>query len=231
VFDEVITGFPRRSGCRSGRACADLAVAKAIAGGIALSAVTGSRSVMAPIADGRQRDVQRQPHRDGRRGRDAQPPRGAPGAPVSGLDRLGCERLAAALRAASRGDGPAARADRPRPSTSPRHPLVRDRTGDPAARLAGSSRLLATKSTRRRAACGTSRRPRRRDIDATAEAAAAAAGETLRWPADFGSGAWITDAWTYRGLPAIVLENDASDDGAPNARGQDRGVRVQGRRP
>ena len=33
---------------------ADLAVfAKAIAGGIALSAVTGSRAVMAPIADGR----------------------------------------------------------------------------------------------------------------------------------------------------------------------------------
>ena len=33
---------------------ADLAIfAKAIAGGIALSAVTGSRAVMAPIADGR----------------------------------------------------------------------------------------------------------------------------------------------------------------------------------
>ena len=25
---------------------------------------------------------------------------------------------------------------------------------------------------------------------------------------DFGSGAWITDAWTYRGFPAVVLEND-----------------------
>ena len=56
VFDEVITGFrvalggaQERTGVR-----ADLAVfAKAIAGGIALSAVTGSRSVMAPIADGR----------------------------------------------------------------------------------------------------------------------------------------------------------------------------------
>ena len=56
VFDEVITGFrvalggaQERTGVR-----ADLAMfAKAIAGGIALSAVTGSRSVMAPIADGR----------------------------------------------------------------------------------------------------------------------------------------------------------------------------------
>lgn len=25
----------------------------------------------------------------------------------------------------------------------------------------------------------------------------------------FGPGAWITDAWTYRGFPAIVLENGA----------------------
>ena len=29
----------------------------------------------------------------------------------------------------------------------------------------------------------------------------------------FGPGAWITDAWTYRGFPAIVLENGDWDGG------------------
>ena len=56
VFDEVITGFRLALGGAQERigVTADLAIfAKAIAGGIALSAVTGSRAVMAPIADGR----------------------------------------------------------------------------------------------------------------------------------------------------------------------------------
>ncbi|MDP9481790.1 MAG: aminotransferase class III-fold pyridoxal phosphate-dependent enzyme [Chloroflexota bacterium] len=56
VFDEVITGFRVALGGAQERFAvnADLAIfAKAIAGGVALSAVTGSRAVMAPIADGR----------------------------------------------------------------------------------------------------------------------------------------------------------------------------------
>ena len=56
VFDEVITGFRVALGGAQERlgVSADLAIfAKAIAGGVALSAVTGSRAVMAPIADGR----------------------------------------------------------------------------------------------------------------------------------------------------------------------------------
>lgn len=56
VFDEVITGFRVALGGAQERfgLTADLAIfAKAIAGGIPLSAVTGSRAVMAPIADGR----------------------------------------------------------------------------------------------------------------------------------------------------------------------------------
>lgn len=56
VFDEVITGFRVALGGAQERLAtiADLAIfAKAIAGGIPLSAVTGSREVMAPIADGR----------------------------------------------------------------------------------------------------------------------------------------------------------------------------------
>jgi glutamate-1-semialdehyde 2,1-aminomutase len=56
VFDEVITGFRLALGGAQERyaVTADLAIfAKAIAGGVALSAVTGSRETMAPIADGR----------------------------------------------------------------------------------------------------------------------------------------------------------------------------------
>ena len=56
VFDEVITGFRVALGGAQERLAttADLAIfAKAIAGGIPLSAVTGSRTVMAPIADGK----------------------------------------------------------------------------------------------------------------------------------------------------------------------------------
>ncbi|MEO8229096.1 MAG: aspartate aminotransferase family protein [Chloroflexota bacterium] len=56
IFDEVITGFRVALGGAQERfaVMADLAIfAKAIAAGIALSAVTGSRAVMAPIADGR----------------------------------------------------------------------------------------------------------------------------------------------------------------------------------
>ena len=56
VFDEVITGFRVALGGAQERLAttADLAIfAKAIAGGIPLSAVTGTRAVMAPIADGR----------------------------------------------------------------------------------------------------------------------------------------------------------------------------------
>jgi glutamate-1-semialdehyde 2,1-aminomutase len=55
VFDEVITGFRLALGGAQERfgVSADLAIfAKAIAGGVALSAVTGSRAMMAPIADG-----------------------------------------------------------------------------------------------------------------------------------------------------------------------------------
>ncbi|HEV7810075.1 MAG TPA: aminotransferase class III-fold pyridoxal phosphate-dependent enzyme [Candidatus Limnocylindrales bacterium] len=55
VFDEVISGFRVALGGAQERLAttADLAIfAKAIAGGIPLSAVTGARSVMAPIADG-----------------------------------------------------------------------------------------------------------------------------------------------------------------------------------
>lgn len=56
VFDEVITGFRIALGGAQERlgTTADLAIfAKAIAGGIPLSAVTGPRTVMAPIADGK----------------------------------------------------------------------------------------------------------------------------------------------------------------------------------
>jgi len=56
LFDEVITGFRLALGGAQERygVSADLAIfAKAIAGGIALSAVTGSRTTMAPIAEGR----------------------------------------------------------------------------------------------------------------------------------------------------------------------------------
>jgi glutamate-1-semialdehyde 2,1-aminomutase len=56
VFDEVITGFRLALGGAQERlgVTADLAIfAKAIGGGIALSAVTGSREVLSPIADGR----------------------------------------------------------------------------------------------------------------------------------------------------------------------------------
>ena len=56
VFDEVITGFRVALGGAQERfgVEADLAIfAKAIAGGVALSAVTGSRQVMSPIAEGR----------------------------------------------------------------------------------------------------------------------------------------------------------------------------------
>jgi glutamate-1-semialdehyde 2,1-aminomutase len=56
VFDEVITGFRIALGGSQERyaVSSDLAIfAKAIAGGIALSAVTGSRATMAPIAEGR----------------------------------------------------------------------------------------------------------------------------------------------------------------------------------
>jgi glutamate-1-semialdehyde 2,1-aminomutase len=55
VFDEVITGFRLALGGAQERygVSADLAIfAKAIAGGVALSAVTGSKAMMAPIADG-----------------------------------------------------------------------------------------------------------------------------------------------------------------------------------
>ena len=108
MFDEVITGFrvalggaQERTGVR-----ADLAVfAKAIAGGIALSAVTGSRSVMAPIADGRlahNGTFNGNPIAMASRGRDAQPPRRAPGAALSGA------------RPARRAVGGGARGPRPR---------------------------------------------------------------------------------------------------------------------
>ena len=56
MFDEVITGFRVALGGAQERPGveADLAIfAKAIAGASPLSAVTGSRAVMAPIADGR----------------------------------------------------------------------------------------------------------------------------------------------------------------------------------
>jgi glutamate-1-semialdehyde 2,1-aminomutase len=56
IFDEVITGFRLSLGGAQERygVSADLAVfAKAMAAGVALSAVTGSREVMAPIAMGR----------------------------------------------------------------------------------------------------------------------------------------------------------------------------------
>lgn len=56
LFDEVITGFRLALGGAQERFSvrADLAIfAKAVAGGIALSAVTGSKAVMAPIAEGR----------------------------------------------------------------------------------------------------------------------------------------------------------------------------------
>ena len=188
VFDEVITGFrvalggaQERTGVR-----ADLAVfAKAIAGGIALSAVTGSRSVMAPIADGRLA------HNGTFNGN--------PIAMASGvatlshliehrarlypeLDRLG-ERLAAALRAASprltvRQLGPIVHTAVDEPAGIR---TVRDRTGDPAAHGRFIEALLAH---------GVHATPRGlwyvstahgdAEIDATAEAAAAAAGETLR---------------------------------------------------
>jgi glutamate-1-semialdehyde 2,1-aminomutase len=188
VFDEVITGFrvalggaQERTGVR-----ADLAVfAKAIAGGIALSAVTGSRSVMSPIADGRL------VHNGTFNGN--------PIAMASGvatlshlaehraqlypeLDRLG-DRLAAALRAASprltvRQLGPIVHTAVNEPASVR---SVRDRTGDPAAHGRFIEALLAH---------GVHATPRGlwyvstahgdADIDATAEAAAAAAGETLR---------------------------------------------------
>ena len=56
VYDEIVTGFRLAPGGAQERygVTADLAIfGKAIGGGIAVSAVTGSRAVMAPIADGR----------------------------------------------------------------------------------------------------------------------------------------------------------------------------------
>ena len=56
IFDEVITGFRLALGGAQSRygIDADLAIfAKALAGGVPMSAVTGSRAVMAVVADGR----------------------------------------------------------------------------------------------------------------------------------------------------------------------------------
>jgi glutamate-1-semialdehyde 2,1-aminomutase len=188
VFDEVITGFRIALGGAQERmgVHADVAVfAKAIAGGIALSAVTASRAVMAPIADGRLA------HNGTFNGN--------PVALASGvaclrhlvedrdrvypeLDRLG-SRLAAGLSAASprltvRQVGPIVHTAVDEPATVR---TIRDRTGDPTAHGRFIEALLAL---------GIHATPRGlwyvstahgdADVDATAEAAAEAARMTLR---------------------------------------------------
>jgi glutamate-1-semialdehyde 2,1-aminomutase len=188
IFDEVITGFRLALGGAQERfgVTADLAIfAKAIAGGIALSAVTGSRAVMAPIADGRlahngtfngnpiamASGVASLRHLSA--GRDRIYPE---------LDRLGA-RLAAALTAASprltvRQVGPIVHTAVDEPADVR---TIRDRSGDPESHARFIEALLGH---------GIHATPRGlwyvstahgdADIDATAAAAAEAAHETLR---------------------------------------------------
>jgi glutamate-1-semialdehyde 2,1-aminomutase len=188
VFDEVITGFRLALGGAQERfgVTADLAIfAKAIAGGIALSAVTGSRAVMAPIADGRLA------HNGTFNGN--------PIAMASGvaslrhlldgrdriypeLDRLGA-RLAAGLVAASprltvRQIGPIVHTAIDEPAEVR---TIRDRTGDPGAHARFIEALLPRGiHATPRGLWYLSTAHRDADIDATAGAAAEAARETLR---------------------------------------------------
>ena len=164
---------------------ADLAIfAKAIAGGIALSAVTGTRAVMEPIADGRlvhngtfngnpialASGVASLRHLS--RGRDRIYPE---------LDRLGA-RLAAGLAAASprltiRQVGPIVHSAVDEP---PDVQTIRQRTGSPAdhARFIEALLVRGVHATPR-GLWYVSTAHRDADIDATAETAAAAARETL----------------------------------------------------
>lgn len=187
VFDEVITGFRLGIGGAQERlgVTADLAIfAKAIGGGIALSAVTGSREVMSPITNGRLA------HNGTFNGN--------PVAMASGvatlryliegqdriypeLDRLGA-RLGAGLAAASarltvRQFGPIVHTAVDEPEAVR---TIRDRTGDRAAHARFIEALL------RRGIHATPRglwyvstAHRDVDIDETARAAAEAARETL----------------------------------------------------
>ncbi len=187
VFDEVITGFRLALGGAQERlgVTADLAIfAKAIAGGIALSAVTGTRAVMEPIADGRlvhngtfngnpialASGVASLRHLS--RGRDRIYPE---------LDRLGA-RLAAGLAAASprltiRQVGPIVHSAVDEPADVR---TIRQRTGTPAdhARFIEALLVRGIHATPR-GLWYVSTAHRDADIDATAEAAAAAARETL----------------------------------------------------
>jgi glutamate-1-semialdehyde 2,1-aminomutase len=187
VFDEVITGFRIALGGAQERlgVAADLAVfAKALGGGTALSAVTGSQSLMAPIANGRlvhngtfngnpiamASGVASLRHLID--GRDRIYPE---------LDRLGA-RLGAGLSAASR--RLTVRQFGPIVHTAVDEPddirTTRGRTGDPAAHARFIEALLAR---------GVHATPRglwyvstaHRDVDiyTTAQAAADAARETL----------------------------------------------------
>jgi glutamate-1-semialdehyde 2,1-aminomutase len=188
VFDEVITGFRLALGGAQERlgVMADLAIfAKAIAGGIALSAVTGSRAVMAPIADGRlahngtfngnpiamASGVASLRHL--RDGRDLIYPE---------LDRLGA-RLAAGLAAASprltvRQVGPIVHTAVEEPGDVR---TIRDRTGHPEAHARFVEALLSRGvHATPRGLWYLSTAHRDLDIDATAAAAAEAAHETFR---------------------------------------------------
>lgn len=187
VFDEVITGFRVALGGAQERlnVTADLAVfAKAIAGGIALSAVTGSRAVMAPIANGRL------VHNGTFNGNPIAMASGVASLRylIDGrdqiyaeLDRLGA-RLAAGLAAASprltvRQVGPIVHTAVDEPADVR---TIRDRTGDPAAHARFIEALLALGiHATPRGLWYVSTTHRDVDIDSTAAAAADAARAAL----------------------------------------------------
>ncbi len=187
VFDEVITGFRLALGGAQERfgVTADLAIfAKAIAGGIALSAVTGTRSVMAPIADGRL------VHNGTFNGNPVAMASGVASLRhlIDGrdriypeLDRLGV-RLAAALTAASprltvRQVGPIVHTAVDEPDVVR---TIRDRSGDPDAHARFIEALLGRGiHATPRGLWYLSTAHRDVDIDTTATAAAEAARETL----------------------------------------------------
>jgi glutamate-1-semialdehyde 2,1-aminomutase len=188
VFDEVITGFRLALGGAQERlgVTADLAIfAKAIAGGIALSAVTGSRAVMAPISDGRLL------HNGTFNGNPIAMASGVASLRhlMEGRDRIYPEldrlavRLAGALAAASprltvRQVGPIVHTAVDEPDDVR---TIRDRTGDSAAHARFIEALLSRGiHATPRGLWYLSTAHRDEDVDATAAAAAEAARETLR---------------------------------------------------
>ncbi len=187
VLDEVITGFRLALGGAQERlgVRADLAIfAKAIAGGIALSAVTGSRAVMSPIADGRL------VHNGTFNGNPIAMASGVASLRhlmegrdriYADLDRLG-ERLAVGLASASprltvRQVGPIVHSAVDEPEVVR---TVRDRTGDPPAHARFIEALLARGvHATPRGLWYVSTTHRDADIDVTIDAAVAAAEEAF----------------------------------------------------